>query len=172
MLREPADTHPPARRVAVVIVTYRTAELTIQCLRSVNQERLAGTLRLSAFVVDNDSGDARTIAQAIAAQHWSSWVTLIAAPGNGGFGYGNNLGIQRALVAAQPDYVYLLNPDAEVRSGAIAALARFLDAHADAGIAGSGFETQDGAPGRLRFGFRPSSASSSPGCSGVCSPGC
>ena len=48
--------------------------------------------------------------------------------------------------ATVPDFFLMLNPDTEVRSGAISALVDFLDQHDDAGIAGSSFESQDGRP--------------------------
>lgn len=40
-------------RVAVVIVTYRTADLTIDCLRSIDRERHEGDLTVTAVVIDN-----------------------------------------------------------------------------------------------------------------------
>ncbi len=47
-------------------------------------------------VVDNASGDLPRIEQAVERNGWSSWVTLVLAPKNGGFAYGNNLGIRAA----------------------------------------------------------------------------
>jgi GT2 family glycosyltransferase len=82
-----------------------------------------------------------------------SWVTLVSAPRNGGFAYGNNLGIARAYSAGVPDYVYLLNPDAQVRPGGIAALIRFLTDRPDVGIAGSSFEYVDGSDWPIAFRF-------------------
>src|SRR4026208_586369 len=89
-------------RVTIAIVTYRSAELTINCLRSIEVERSVTGLRISAIVVDNASGYAPTIAQAIAANGWSSWTTLIESPINGGFSYGNNLAFQRAYQEGPP----------------------------------------------------------------------
>ena len=85
--------------------------------------------------------------------HWSSWVTLITAPINGGFAYGNNLGIEAAYADGTPSYLYLLNPDAQVRSSAIGSLVRFLDTHPKVGIAGSSFENLDGSDWPLAFRF-------------------
>lgn len=139
--------------IAAVIVTYRTAQLAIGALRSVEAERASTGLRIRATVVDNASGDLPVIAQAVETNHWSSWVTLVAAPKNGGFAYGNNFGIERVYAAAHPDYVYLLNPDAEIRPGAIATLVRFLETHPDVGIAGSSFENLDGSDWPRAFRF-------------------
>src|ERR1700722_1924248 len=139
--------------VAVVIVTYKSAALTIDSLRSVDAERSAAGFTIRAVVVDNASGDAPSIAQAIESNGWGSWVTLVTAPKNGGFAYGNNLGIARAYETRVPSYVYLLNPDAQVRSGAIEALARFMESHPEVGIAGSSFEDLDGTDWPIAFHF-------------------
>jgi len=139
--------------VATAIVTYRSAALTIDCLRSIEPERSTPGMRIRAIVVDNASGDAPMIAEAIEANSWSSWVTLIEAPRNGGFAYGNNLAIQRAYEDGPPDYIHLLNPDTVVHKAAIGALVHFLEAHHDVGIAGSSFENLDGTDWPFAFRF-------------------
>ncbi len=111
--------------VAIAIVTWRSAKLTIECLRSIEPELNTKGLRIRAIVVDNASGDAPAIAKAIAENSWSSWVTLIDSPTNGGFAYGNNVAIRHAYETGPPDYVHLLNPDTEVRKGAIGAAGAF-----------------------------------------------
>jgi N-acetylglucosaminyl-diphospho-decaprenol L-rhamnosyltransferase len=142
-----------SRDVAVVIVTYKSARLATESLRSLSRERDTPDLRIRAVVVDNASGDLPEIAQAVAANAWSDWVTLVSAPRNGGFSYGNNLGIGRACADARPAYIYLLNPDAQVRPGAIEALVRFLESHLEVGIAGSSFENADGSEWPFAFRF-------------------
>ena len=92
------------------------------------------------MVVDNASEDLPLIAEAVGAYGWAGWVKCVSAPINGGFAYGNNLGIKRAYEDGEPSYVHLLNPDTQVRGGAIGSLAQFLDTHSEAGIAGSSFE--------------------------------
>jgi N-acetylglucosaminyl-diphospho-decaprenol L-rhamnosyltransferase len=140
--------------VAVVIVTYRTADLTIACLRSLQKERQASEeITVRAVVVDNASGDAAVIRSALEAEGWQAWVTLIEAPVNGGFAYGNNLGVQHAYAEKSPDYVYVLNPDTEVRPGAICSLVRFLEASPQVGIAGGSFEHLDGRIWPIAFRF-------------------
>ena len=139
--------------IAVVIVTYRCAALTIESLRSVAMQRSASGFHIRAVVVDNASGDAPVIAEAIESNGWRSWVTLVTAAKNGGFAYGNNLGIARAYEDHAPSYIYLLNPDAQVRPGAIGSLARFLESHPEIGIAGSSFENFDGSDWPIAFHF-------------------
>jgi len=139
--------------VAAIIVNYKSAPLTVTCLRSLQMEGANPALRIRAVVVDNASGDFARISHAVSENRWSSWVTLIEAPKNGGFAYGNNLGIERACGAGTPSYFFLLNPDTEVRAGAIAALVRFLEAHPEAGIAGPSFETAEGREWKIAFRF-------------------
>ena len=140
------------RDIAVVIVTYKCAALTIACLDSIRAERESFEWPIRVVVVDNASGDLEQIQQAVARNGWS-WVTLVAAPKNGGFAYGNNIGIERAYAQGQPAFIHLLNPDTEVRPGGIAALVRFLESHPEAGIAGSSFETASGEEWPFAFRF-------------------
>lgn len=135
-----------AMRVWIVIVNYRTARLAVDCLRSVagQVEDLHGG---RVLVVDNASGDgsASMLREAVAAEGWSAWANILEAPRNGGFSYGNNLGIRAALAADEPpEAILLLNPDTVVRPGAFARLAGFLAAHPRAGIVGSRLENAEG----------------------------
>jgi GT2 family glycosyltransferase len=143
----------PELDIAVVIVTYKSAELTVACLRSIESDRKTSGLGVRVIVVDNASGDVPIIEATIKQQGWGSWVTLVAAPENGGFAYGNNLGMQRAYASGRPSYVYLLNPDTEIRPGAMNSLVNFLEAHPSVGIAGSSFEYVDGRDWPIAFRF-------------------
>jgi N-acetylglucosaminyl-diphospho-decaprenol L-rhamnosyltransferase len=140
-------------RIAVIIVTYKTARLTIGALQSVASERATSGLRIRAIVVDNSSEDLPQITKAVAANDWSAWVTLVESLRNGGYAYGNNLGLQHAYQDGPPHYVYLLNPDAQVRPGAIGTLVNFLESRPDVGIAGSSFETHEGTDWPIAFRF-------------------
>lgn len=139
--------------VAVIIVTYRSANLTIDSLRSLAAERSIRGVQIRTLVVDNASGDFATVSEAVARHDWSSWVTVLLAPRNGGFAYGNNIGLSRAYSVARPDYVYLLNPDTQVRPGALKALITFLERHSEVAIAGSGIENADGTAWPIAFRF-------------------
>jgi GT2 family glycosyltransferase len=139
--------------VVVIIVSYKCATLTIESIRSLAMERSVSNLSLRAIVIDNASGDASAIEDAVACSGWSDWVAVHRAPLNGGFAYANNLGMQLAYAEGSPTYFYLLNPDAQVRPGAVMALMRFLDSHPEIGIAGSSFENADGSDWPLAFRF-------------------
>lgn len=134
--------------IAVIIVNYRTAQLAIDCLASLDADR-GGEYALSVLVVDNASrdGSVERIAEAIAARGWGRWVSLLPLADNGGFARGNNRGVVHICKGPQPpDYLWLLNPDTVVRKGAIKALAAFLDAHPGVGIVGSRLEDLGGTP--------------------------
>jgi hypothetical protein len=134
----PQPPAPPRARVLVVTVNYRTPELVLRCLGSLEPERQA-LADLRAIVVDNASGDgsAELIPAGIARHGWRAWVDFLESPSNLGFGAGNNLVLRRALAEpCPPDYFLLLNPDAAVDRGAVAALVSFLAANPRAGIAG------------------------------------
>jgi N-acetylglucosaminyl-diphospho-decaprenol L-rhamnosyltransferase len=149
----PSASKKPELNVVVVIVTYKCAALTIESLQSVAAERSTTDFHVRAVVVDNASGDAPQIAAAVQANGWGAWVKLVTAARNGGFAYGNNLGIARAHEDGPPSYIYLLNPDAQVRRGAIQSLTRFMEANRQVGIAGSSFENLDGSDWPIAFHF-------------------
>lgn len=142
-----------AIEVVVIIVTYKSAAMTIDCLRSIEAERSSPGLAVRAVVVDNASGDADTIGRAVAASGWQSWVTLVTSERNGGFAYGNNVGIRTACAHGSPGYLHLLNPDTVLRPGAIRALVDFLERHPAVGIAGGAFENLDGSEWKVAFRF-------------------
>jgi GT2 family glycosyltransferase len=142
-------------RLLIVIVNYRTASLTIDCLRSLADElpSIEGT---RVIITDNASGDesVEQIGTAIHTNNWQAWAEFMPLGRNGGFAYGNNAGIGAALKSeAPPAYVLLLNPDTVARPGAIRALLDFMDEHPGVGIAGSRLENPDGTPQRSAFRF-------------------
>ena len=143
-------------KLLVVIVNYRTASLAIDCLRSLAPEivQISGGVRV--VVTDNLSGDDSVprLEKAIADNHWADWASVLPLPSNGGFAYGNNMGIRPALESAdKPDFVLLLNPDTVLRAGAVAELLKFMESRPDVGIAGSRLEDPDGTPQISAFRF-------------------
>jgi len=117
-----------------VIVSYNTRQMTLDCLQALN----AGLEGLDAevWVVDNASADGS--AEAIRAAFPE--VHVIGNPVNAGFGAANNL----ALKNAAGEFLLLLNTDAFVLPGAVAALVDYLKAHPKAGIAGPRLLNRDG----------------------------
>ncbi|MCI0519394.1 MAG: glycosyltransferase family 2 protein [Chloroflexi bacterium] len=121
-------------RLSVVIVSWNTAELLRACLKSVLAELPADGCEV--FVVDNASTDGS------AAMMHSDFpaVKLIENAENVGFARANNLALRRA----QGEMILLLNPDTEVKPGALGALLRFMAAQPGAGAAGARLLNADG----------------------------
>lgn len=141
--------------VAVVIVNFRTPDLVVDCLRSLNEDRGRGP-DFQVFVVDNDSqdGSATAIGAAVEREGWADWVCVMAAPRNGGFAYGNNFAIRHCLESrSKPRYFWLLNSDTIVHPGALAALVSAAQRDERIGIVGSRLEERDGTPQVASFRF-------------------
>lgn len=140
--------------VAVIIVNYRTAEMTIAAVESVLARPKDG-LSVEVHVVDNASpgDDAATLRAA--AGRWGKAVTLHLEDTNHGFGRGNNLVLkQLAQRTAPPAKAYLLNPDARLVTNSVAELSAFLDAHPKAAVAGSAILHEGGhSPAVCAFRF-------------------
>lgn len=131
-------------RLLIVIVNYRSADLTIQCLESLQPE-VEPLKGCQIVVVENASGEAAILKAAIASRRWDSWCSLVESRENRGFAAGNNVAIAPALAQdCLPEYILLLNPDTIVRPGALLALLQFMETHPACGIAGSRLEERDG----------------------------
>jgi GT2 family glycosyltransferase len=140
---------------SAVIVNYRTASLTIGCLRSL-ATAVVGHALCRVVVVDNGSADgsAERIAEAIRTEGWHAWAELLPLADNRGFAAGNNAALRLLLEdPAPPDYVWLLNPDTVVQPGALQPLVEFLETHPDVGMVGSRLENPDGTSQRSAFRF-------------------
>ncbi len=148
------DANRSSPVVWVVVVNYRTPELTLDCLTALANEITSEPVH-KVWVVDNASADGSVaaIGNAIAQQGWH-WAELLPLPRNGGFAYGNNAVIRKVLAAnSPPNYLLLLNPDTVVRPQAIASLVAFLEAHPEVGLAGSRLEEPDGTPQYSAFRY-------------------
>jgi hypothetical protein len=130
--------------LVIVIVNYNTRELLRGCLASLRASVSPPTLRV--IVVDNCSRDDS------AAMVRSAFpeVEIIEAERNGGFAYGNNVGLRAAgfgadaPAAALPRHVLLLNPDTVVPPSALRVMVDYLDAHPDVGAVGPKVVREDG----------------------------
>ncbi len=129
--------------LALVILNYNTRDLLRECLKSV----YANTgLAFDVCVVDNASTDGSL--EMVRAEF--PQVHAVASPHNGGFSFGNNLGLRHygfdgsRPAEERPRYAALLNPDTIVPEGALAGLVRFMDEHPDAGVCGPRLVLLDG----------------------------
>ena len=138
--------------LAVLIVSWNVRELLRACLTSVYADLTASGIDASVYTVDNASHDGSPeMVRAEFAQ-----VHLVINRTNLGFAGGNNVGVQKLCSSDPPRYVLLLNPDTEVRRGALGALLDFMEARPRAAVAGPRLFFGDGSFQHSAFGF--------PGC--------
>lgn len=115
--------------VSIVVVSYNTREMTLECLRSLVEE----TSRLSYEVlfIDNQSSDGSY--EAVEAEFGNdARFRLKSATENRGFAMANNEMAQ----LAQGQFLLLLNPDTVVQNHAIDRLVSFAREHPNNGIWG------------------------------------
>jgi len=141
--------------VVVVTLNYRTPGLTRRCLAALAKERDRLPL-LRAVMVDGGSGDgsAEELAKLLGHRDYADWVEFMALRINGGYGWANNQAIlSLARTPNPPEFVHILNPDTEVRKGAVEQLVEELKSAPRCGAVGSQLIAPDGAavPSAFRF---------------------
>jgi GT2 family glycosyltransferase len=124
-------------KLLAVLLNWRTADMTLKALdRLVVEIRKIPGARI--VVVDNDSRDGSFERLREGALKYDDVVDVAQSGHNGGFGYGNNVGLRTGMLAADPpDYFYLLNSDAFPDDGALPTLLAHMDQNPATGIAGS-----------------------------------
>lgn len=147
-------------KLAVIILNYRTADMTIDSIIATLKALMDAEFSWTITVVDNNSGDGseEKIRELCTEkqQQDSIWkrIEVIQSGHNGGFGAGNNFGIRHVLQTHQElEYVYILNSDAFPDKDAIIKLVEFLDANEHYGYAGSYIYGTDGEPHTTAFRF-------------------
>ncbi len=121
-------------KLLIALVNYKTTELLVKCLDSLKNQTIESDY--SIVVVDNDSQDGGVERLEREYPH----VTVIANKTNNGYASAVN----RAIRLCDSDYILLLNPDIEVKPGAIDAMLRFMDDTFDVGIVGGKLLNPDG----------------------------
>lgn len=117
----------PAPALSIIVVSFNTADMTVDCLQSVVDQTTDTDYEL--IVIDNASDD--DSADRIAAAF--PGIRLIRSPDNLGFARANNV----AAREARGEYLLLLNPDTLVLDGAIDRLMAFARARPEARIWGA-----------------------------------
>jgi GT2 family glycosyltransferase len=137
-----SDREGDAFLLCVVIINFRTPSVTINCLESLLPQ-LRGK-EISLVIVDNCSGDdsVEQIGEWLRLHDKDKISNLISSPVNGGFSFGNNLGINHTRAS----YYLLLNSDTLVRPGAIEVLLDTARQNPTAGIVSPRLEYPDGEP--------------------------
>lgn len=129
--------------LSVCIVSYNCRDLLAECLRSIVAHH--GERTVEVVVVDNASTDGTV--EMLGADFPD--VRTIASEKNLGFAGGTNLAVEHASA----DTIMLLNPDTEVRPGALDHLADFIDSRPEVGVCGPAVHRPDGRLQRTCFAF-------------------
>jgi N-acetylglucosaminyl-diphospho-decaprenol L-rhamnosyltransferase len=128
---------PP--RVDVVMVSWNDKANVATALESVFALSEVQADPDFAHVVVSDNGSTDGTVEFIR-ERYGDRVTVIENGANLGFGAACN----RAFAQTSAPYVFLLNPDAELKNRALAAVVAFLDDNPRSGIAGSRLYNTDG----------------------------
>lgn len=133
-------------KIAIVVINYRTAQMTLECLASLAAE-VTDLPGCHVVLVDSASGDesADRLEAESSAREWNSWLSIFRLPENRGFSAGNNAGIAFAEQLARFDAYLLLNSDTLVRRGALKTLGQVLENDSSVGLVGPRLEWSDGA---------------------------
>ncbi len=120
--------------LSILIVSWNTVALLAQCLESIYANPPDNDFEV--WVVDNASTDPSV---QMVRQRFPQ-VRLLANKTNLGFAGANNQAIRQST----GKYVLLLNPDTEVKPGALTELVDFMETQPEAGAAGSQLLNPDG----------------------------
>lgn len=134
-------------RLSAILVNYHSLEPLLGSLPALTAD--ADGIEHEILIVDNSPGDGT--AEAIRTRF--PRILWLTNDENVGFARGVN----RGIAASRGEFILLLNPDCELRPGALAALLAHMDSHPRCALAGPLLEYPDG---RLQYSARhyPSAA--------------
>jgi GT2 family glycosyltransferase len=118
------NIHATVAEAAVAIVNYRTPELVERCLETVRAT--TASMNLEVVIIDNDSRDGS--AERLRAS--LPRAKVVAMDENRGFAAGVNACFRNT----RAELVLVLNPDTEVKPGAVVALLEHLRSHPGTGL--------------------------------------
>lgn len=107
--------------IGVIIVNYNTPEDTLDCIESIKQ---TCGLPYTVYIVDNVSTD-QSFQLLSERFNQDSCVKVMLSDRNGGYSYGNNIGIKQAIDDGC-DYILISNPDIIYEQGTIEKLYKDL----------------------------------------------
>jgi len=120
--------------LSIIIVSWNTKEFLLPCVRSVFENEQG--ISREVIVVDNGSQDG----SGNEVKKTFPFIHLVENQKNMGFAKAVNQGLQKA----SGRYILLLNPDTQMKGGAIERFVSFMDSHSDTGVAGAQLLNSDG----------------------------
>lgn len=121
-------------QLSIIIVNWNTREYLIACLKSILESDEG--ISQEIIVIDNGSSDG----SGVEVIKEFPFIHLVENKINLGFAKAANQGLRKA----SGRYLLLLNPDTEIKNGAIGRLVAFLDSHPEVGVAGGQLLHYDG----------------------------
>ncbi|QQS38589.1 glycosyltransferase family 2 protein [Candidatus Woesebacteria bacterium] len=122
--------------LSIIIVSYNTCDLTLECIQSVI--KFTKSIRYEIIVVDNNSKDSSV--KMLSKLHESGKITLIGNKSNLGFAAANNIGISKT----SGRFVLFLNSDTVLDDNVLGEMVAWMDKHPKIGIASCALKNIDG----------------------------
>lgn len=118
---------------SIIIISYNTSKITIDCLKSILQDKGLKEIPFEIIVVDNDSKDdsvsqIKKFKNSLKSDNLN--LEIIANNFNGGFGKANNQGLK----IAKGNYILFLNSDTLILHSAISQSLNWLCSHPEASV--------------------------------------
>ena len=119
------------KKISIIIVTYNSQLYIKKCLDSIFENNDVGE-SLEVIVVDNSTEEIASQLLEIIQEYYPNRVKFIKNDRNGGYGQGNNLGIQHA----SGKYIAIMNPDITMTESLFNYTIEHLERNSETGIIG------------------------------------
>ncbi len=127
-------------KAGIVILNYNSYEYTIKCVKSILEK--SNTCKSIIYIVDNASTDGSFI-RLRDNYAGAKDVRVLKSKQNGGYSYGNNIGI-RCAVHDGAEYIFIVNPDTCLINDAVSHMVHALAENPDTGAVGPKLVQPDG----------------------------
>lgn len=115
------------QKVGIVILNYNDAETTIHLLEEIRNYEILDQI----VIVDNESTDN---SYETLLKYCSNHIHILRSGHNGGYGYGNNVGIKFLIEQMKIPFCIIANPDVEFEERTVEKLLRFMEETDDCGV--------------------------------------
>ena len=112
--------------LSIIIISYNTSEITLNCLKSIFQDKGLKDISFEIIIIDNDSKDDSVLQ---IKKNFPN-IKLITNKFNGGFGKANNQGLK----IAKGNYILFLNSDTIILHSAISQTLNWLCSHPETSV--------------------------------------
>ncbi len=129
--------------LSIIIISYNTADITIDCLKSILKDKGLKNISFEIIIVDNNSKDdsiekIEKFKNSLKIENCK--LKIIENDNNAGFGKANNQGIKKAL----GNYILFLNSDTIILHSAISQSLDWLSSHPESSICTAQLLNKDG----------------------------